>query len=104
MGHSTTEGFADAAKDGLASLRTAISLNLSTNHYPPIPTVYVEPVVAALEAYNEGDVARPIDITEVVKETGMEPRLAFVEDGKLLIDAATLIEITHSWAFTDEEN
>lgn len=104
MGHSTAEGFASAADDGLTSLRTAISLNLTTNHYPPIPSAYVGPVVAAVEAVNEDEPERAIDITDVARESGMEPSLADKVDGRLVVAASTLLSITHSWPFVSEDD
>lgn len=103
MGNMHAAAAAEAVNEGWASLRQAISMNLSSNHYPPIPTEYVEPVIKAIEAANEGDVERDIDI-EVVRATGMVPRLAEEQDDSLTITAANLLEITHSWGFVDDED
>jgi hypothetical protein len=105
MGNMHAEDAANLVREGTASLRMAVGMNLTSNHYPPIPGEYVEPVMAAIEAFRE-DPDAVVDI-EAVRATGMEPRLAFEQDGRLMVKAADLLEITHSWAFVadgDEED
>lgn len=102
MGNNQQEAYAEGVREGWTTLRQAVSAALASNHYPPIPQEYVSPVLEAITACNDGMHGDDIDIT-VVKPTGMIPKLAHVvdTDGTLVISAADLVEITHSWAFTE---
>lgn len=104
MGNLHAADAANLVTEGLIGLRQAVAMNLQSNHFPPIPTEYVAPTVAAIEACNTGDPDAEIDIT-VVKATGKTPRLAQEgEDGTLTIAASSLIEITHSWHFVEQDD
>jgi len=45
---------------------TALSWHLSSNHYPPIPQVMIEPAKKAIAAANENDWDRVITLPESV--------------------------------------
>lgn len=103
MGNLNAEGFAEAVSEGYASLRQAVAANLTSNHFPPLPRDYVEPVVTAILLVNEGHdpyettVSLPVDI---------EPRprigLSTDDEGHLFVNASHLLDITHSWGFCDD--
>lgn len=99
MGNLQADGYAEGVTEGWATLRDAIAANLQSNHLPAIPLDYLEPVMKAIEAYNEGDVDDTIDIT-CVKDTGVIPILSWEDDAeRLFIGVVDLLQITHSWAF-----
>ena len=101
MGHLHAAEFAEAVNDGSLGLRTAISVNLTSNHYPPLPTEYVDPIIEALDAYNEDDPNRRIYLPVSLP---LIPRQAVREDdGGFSIDATTLILITHSDGFLNHD-
>jgi hypothetical protein len=103
MGHSTAADAANLVREGISPLRMAIALNLQSNHYPPIPDAYVEPVINAIEAAQEHEHDKDINITVVVA-TGMLPRQAEEhEDGTVTVPARVLLDITHSWAFVEDD-
>jgi hypothetical protein len=63
----------DLAGGGLGlTLEGAISLHLTSNHYPPVPTSMVAPCVEAIEAINEGDSDRLITLPDGVYWRGEE--------------------------------
>lgn len=64
MGHASALGFAEQVEDGNVSLRAALSWHLTSNHYPPLPSVLVDVAVAALEAADDLDWNRSIDMPE----------------------------------------
>lgn len=104
MGNLNAAGFAEAVREGYGSLRTAVAANLRSNHFPPLPLDYVEPVVEAIEAAQDGVdfvILLPGDINPV-------PRAAVrdSEEDPWQISSSTLLDITHSWAFVqaDEED
>lgn len=49
-----------------AGIDTALSWHLQSNHYPPVPLSMVPVCLAAIEAANEGDYDRLIDLPEGV--------------------------------------
>lgn len=103
MGNMIAADAANLVREGLSPLRMAISLNLQSNHYPPLPTAYVEPVINAIEAAQEGEHDKDIDLAAVVP-TGVLPRQAVEnEDGTVTVSARVLLDITHSWAFVEDD-
>ena len=102
MGNLHADAYAEMVKDGQLGLRTAISANLTSNHYPPLPTEYVDPIIEALDAYNEDDPNRKIYLPVSLP---LIPRQAVREDdGGFSIDATTLILITHSDGFLNADD
>lgn len=91
---------------GLAAhtdLRTAISLHLSSNFYPPLPQGYVQPAIEAIEAYLDAlpdldVVTEPIDLDPTLNPM---PRLARVTDDGVTISVASLISVLRLEAFID---
>jgi len=53
MGSVTAIGLADTTLD----LETQLKYHLQGNHYPPIPTVMVQPCIEAIDAYYEDNLA-----------------------------------------------
>lgn len=60
MGTTGAMGMADAVNDGLASLDTALSWHLQSNHYPPVPSAFIASCKAAIEAGQDEDYDREI--------------------------------------------
>ena len=61
MGSITAIGLADTTLD----LETQLKYHLQGNHYPPIPTVMVQPCIEAIDAYYDEDYDRMIDMPKV---------------------------------------
>lgn len=100
MGNMHASEYANAVSEGWASLGQAIAMNLQSNHFPPLPLDYVAPIRAAIDAANEGEWDRMISLGDV----DPHPRAATETDDGWEIDAATLLDITHCWGFTDNED
>lgn len=49
------------------TLEQQISMHFTSNCYPPVPNIMVEPAIAALDAYNEGDHLARIKLPEGVR-------------------------------------
>lgn len=90
MGRMYAEGLAES---GLG-LGLALSVHLSSNHYPPVPQDMVPVCIAAIEAGNEGEWDRLIDLPEGVE----------YKDGRTAVEASVLIESLHLDAFLDGED
>ena len=75
-------------------LSTAISIHLSANHYPPVPSSMVTPCIEAIEAYHELDSDREIAMPEGVSYKGRNtaPAWAIIEQHHL-----------EAWLYNDEE-
>lgn len=80
MGHTYAAGLADEVGE-LIDLNTALHIHLRSNHYPPLPTAMVEPCVAAIDAANDGDFDRHIDLTGIAQWRGNDyaPAWAIIE-------------------------
>jgi hypothetical protein len=92
MGTTGTLGMAEAVNDGLATLTQAITWQLRSNHYPPVPMAMVPVAVAAVEALNEDD-DRLIDMPE-----GVEFR-----DGRTAVEASVIAESFHLYGFVNDD-
>lgn len=55
---------------GSLGLRQSLAIHLRNNHYPPVPTSMIEPCIEAIQACNEGDYDRQIDLPEGVSWRG----------------------------------
>lgn len=77
MGRTYAEGLADS---GL-SLERSVSIHLTSNHYPPVPTSMVMPCIEAIYAYADEDYQRLIELPEGVTWKGntSAPASAIVE-------------------------
>ena len=58
MGSITAIGLADTTLD----LETQLAYHLQGNHYPPIPTIMVQPCIEAIDAYYDEDYSRRIEL------------------------------------------
>jgi hypothetical protein len=65
MGRNLAEELA-----GSLGLRQSLAIHLRSNHYPPVPTSMIEPCIEAIQACNEGDYDRQIDLPEGVSWRG----------------------------------
>jgi len=63
------------------SLRDSIAIQLTGNHYPPVPLSMVDPCIEAIEAYRDEDYNRKVQLPEGVSWKGMTkaPACAIVE-------------------------
>lgn len=63
------------------SLRVAMSWHLQHNHFPPVPTSMIDVCIDAIDAANEGDWDRLIDLPEQTSYRGRDeaPVWAIVE-------------------------
>jgi hypothetical protein len=66
-------------------LRTALSWHLTSNHFPPVPDIMVEPCIEAIENAEIGDWDREISLPEGVGYKGLTvaPTWAMVEQHHL---------------------
>jgi hypothetical protein len=80
MGSTYAAGLADEV-GGLIDLETALHIHLRSNHYPPVPTAMIEPCVAAIDAANNDDWDRHIDLTGIAQWRGEDyaPAWAIIE-------------------------
>ena len=76
------------------SLEKAIAIHLTSNHYPSVPLSMVQPCIDAIDAYNEEDYHKPIDLPEGVywQNHGYAPASAIVKAHHL-----------EAWLFQDED-
>ena len=74
----------DLANGGL-DLSSAIAIHLSSNHYPPVPKIMVEPCIEAIFAHDEGEPDREVDMPEGVTYKGRTtaPAWAIIEQHHL---------------------
>lgn len=49
------------------TLEQQISMHFTSNCYPPVPSIMIEPAIAALDAYNEGEHFATIKLPEGVR-------------------------------------
>lgn len=62
-----------------------INIHLQYNFYPPVPSSMVQPCVEAIEAYNDEDYDREIEMPQGVEYKGRDtaPAWAIVEQHRL---------------------
>jgi len=67
------------------SLEQSITIQLRSNHYPPVPYSMVPICIEAINAYNDGDYSKRIDLPEGVSWRGEEsaPANAIIEQHHL---------------------
>ena len=83
MGHMGAMGMMGAVEDGMIDLRSALSWHLTSNHYPPVPTIMIDVAMAAIEAGNDEDWDRLIDLPDGVEHRRYGhsvPASAVIED------------------------
>ena len=91
MGRTVAEGMAEAVREGYAGLRSALYYHLIHNHYPPHPTFMIDVALAAIEAANDEDWDRIIDLP---KDDDGTPMVEW-RDGRTAIEASLIIESLH---------
>ena len=89
MGHLATAGWAEAVTEGRISRAVALGAHFRSYFFRPLPIAYVEFVEQAIDACSNGDVGALIVLPESLP---IHPKDAFMEDGKLLIRAAALLD------------
>jgi hypothetical protein len=96
MGNMQSMALAEAVKDGTASLRQALAIQVQSNFYPPLPAEYIDLGMKALED--------PNSFIRIPADLDPKPRAAWedVEEG-WLVDGWTLINIMHLEPFMDDE-
>lgn len=67
------------------SLEQSITIQLRSNHYPPVPYSMVPICIEAINAYNDGDYSKRINLPEGVSWRGEEtaPANAIIEQHHL---------------------
>jgi hypothetical protein len=80
MGSIYAAGLASEVND-LITLETALHIHLRSNHYPPVPEAMIAPCVAAIDAANDDDYDREIDLTGIAQWRGNDyaPAWAIIE-------------------------
>lgn len=68
MGRLGALGFAEQVGEGNVSLVTALSWHLTSNHYPPHPAFMVPLAVAAVEAGQDEDWDRELELPKACAE------------------------------------
>lgn len=53
------------------SLEDSIKIHLTSNHYPPVPEIMVQPCIEAIDLANEGDWDSEITLPEGVSWKGL---------------------------------
>jgi hypothetical protein len=89
MGSLNAIGMQEAVNDGLVGQRTVIAWHLQSNHYPPLPSVFIDTALDAVEAFNDEDYDRLITLPE-----GIEWK-----DGRAAVEAHLLVESFHLDSF-----
>jgi hypothetical protein len=92
MGATQAHAFAEAVNDGEVSIKDAIAWHLQSNHYPPVPSIMVEPCIEAISNVEAGF---PED--EVALPEGVSFR------GRKTAPARDIVEQHHLYAFINEE-
>ena len=75
----------DLSTMDMLSLEQSITIQLRSNHYPPVPYSMVPICIEAINAYNDGDYSKRIDLPEGVSWRGEEsaPANAIIEQHHL---------------------
>jgi len=86
MGNNTSADLANLSEYGIdISLEQQIAIQLTSNHYPPIPTTMVQPCIDAINACNTDEEHLEIELPEGVfyKNRTTAPAWAIVEQHHL---------------------
>jgi hypothetical protein len=67
--------------ENVIDIRQSISIQLRSNHYPPVPLTMVEPCIEAIYAVSDGDTHKSIQLPDGVQWRGYPtaPAYAIVE-------------------------
>lgn len=81
MGSNFANELADNDLFPELDLESAIAMHLRGNHYPPVPVSMVQPCIDAIDAYNDGDYDKKIELPDGITWRGMikAPAHAIVE-------------------------
>ena len=81
MGNMHATEFASMTKAGEISIDDALRWHLQANHYPPIPASMIEPCKKAIEACQEQDWHKPVELPEGISFKGSDhaPAIEVVE-------------------------
>lgn len=84
MGNMTARDLAFLGNEGLG-LRQALSIHLTSNHYPPIQETMIDPCIQAIENANAGDWDKLVSLPEGVGYKGLTvaPTHAIIEQHHL---------------------
>ena len=72
MGSTLAYDLASGNASIVLTLEEQLSIHLTSNHYPPVPTSMVKPCIEAIDAIEEGDFGRPIKLPLGVSWRGFE--------------------------------
>jgi len=94
MGRNMAYELSDTELFPEIELEQAITIQLRSNHYPPVPYSMVPICIEAIYAYNEGDYQKEIKLPEGVLWRGQESA-----------PAAAIIDSHHldAWCNSDED-
>lgn len=88
MGRSSLEGMLE-----MTNLDTALGWHLQSNHYPPVPSEMIPVASAAIDAGNDQDYDRLVQLPD-----GVEFR-----DGRNAVEAYRIIESLHLDTFIEQD-
>lgn len=97
MGNNFATEMTDGTLEDLGihlTLEQQISIQLTSNHYPPVPTSMVQPCIAAIQACNEDESDRLIELPEGVSWRGQTTAPAWA-----IVDGHHLTP----WVYSDED-
>lgn len=109
MGSTVAQGYKDAVDRNWLSFHVALETHLLHNHYPPLPLSLIDACMEAIEAGNEGDWDRIIDLPEEItyragKDVPYVKGKKVDENGNLTYaTASVIIELCHLETFLDYE-
>jgi len=92
MGSTQSAEFAELVDAGDVSLRSAVEYQLRCNHYPPVPLSMVDPCIFAIEAINEGDPDREINLPDGI-----------TWHDEIAAPAYAIADGHHLWDFTERD-
>ena len=84
MGNMTARELAFLGNEGLG-LRRALSIHLTSNHYPPIQDIMIDPCIEAIDNANAGEWDKLVSLPEGVGYRGLTvaPTQAIIEQHHL---------------------
>jgi hypothetical protein len=88
MGNGVAAGLRESVDSGLASIETALTIHLTSNHYPPLPTAFIEPAKQAIAAIESEEPEALIPLPAGI-----------LFRGRREAQAVELAESLHLWAF-----
>ncbi len=92
MGNNLSQELAEGLLD--LDLETQITIQLRNNHYPPVPYSMVQPCIDAIDAYNDGEHDKLIQLPTDGFDANGEP-FQITWRGKTSAPAHALVEAHH---------